>query len=310
MTVTRRWSWAALAALVALELAYVLDPNLATHRLDAWLHAHRLPGRASQVYVLVAGLLGLAYALMVAPSRQPSSASAPTWLARIRDSARSWAASARARLIDAYSRVRAARTRYAPIPRPFRAAKPEPEHTALDDAAIHAGIVAPHPAVALAAAVIGRAIADAAAAGALTVDAAASQRRDDLAGGSLNTPLQGEPMSVITTSDPEPEISSVSESAESLSLPSIPTVVAGPLKQLLNAALAVAESNASKLTPIFASENLKVEDLIVAAVKKQNPLLGDIVGALGSDIVSFLGGEEAAAVIAVEALLAAEIAKI
>ncbi len=138
------------------------------------------------------------------------------------------------------------------------------------------------------------------------VGAAAPPRRALGADGSL-TSLQGEPMSIISESTPEAN----GMAPESLNLTPIANELRAPVTQLLYAIFSAAKDKGGPaLLEILAKANVKVESLIEQAAVRQNPALGALAQVLSAEVISFFGSEEKTALIAVEAIAAAELAKL
>ncbi len=140
------------------------------------------------------------------------------------------------------------------------------------------------------------------------VGAAAPPRRAPGADDSL-TSIQGAPMSIISESAPELVTNdSAASSAEQLSIP--PSFKA-PLATLAAAILAVIKSKgAPAALTILATYNVKIEAFLADAAMKKSPVLGYLVQEFGGEIVSALGGEEAALLLSLELYLAADVAKL
>lgn len=137
------------------------------------------------------------------------------------------------------------------------------------------------------------------------VGAAAPPRRAPGADDSL-TSIQGAPMSIISESSPE----LVGAAPESLNLAPVVDELRAPVAQLLNALfMAAKEKGAPALLDLLGKANVKVEALIEQAAAHQNPAFGALAHMLSGEVIQFLGGEENAAMIAVEAIAASTIAK-
>jgi len=162
--------------------------------------------------------------------------------------------------------------------------------------------VAPPAISATAAAAIGESLR---AAALQPVGAAAPPRRASGADDSL-TSIQGAPMSLVSESTPEV----VGATPESLNLAPIANELRAPVAQLLNALfMAAKEKGAPALLDLLGKANVKVEALIEQAAAHQNPAFGALAHVLSGEVIQFLGGEEKAAMIAVEAIAASQIAK-
>ncbi len=116
-------------------------------------------------------------------------------------------------------------------------------------------------------------------------------------------------MSIISESAPELVTNdSAASSAEQLSIP--PSFKA-PLATLAAAILAVIKSKgAPAALTILATYNVKIEAFLADAAMKKSPVLGYLVQEFGGEIVSALGGEEAALLLSLELYLAADVAKL
>lgn len=137
------------------------------------------------------------------------------------------------------------------------------------------------------------------------VGAAAPPRRAPGADDSLAS-LQGDPMSIISESSSE----LVGAAPESLNLAPVVDELRAPVAQLLNALfMAAKEKGAPALLDLLGKANVKVEALIEQAAAHQNPAFGALAHVLSGEVIQFLGGEENAAMIAVEAIAASTIAK-
>ena len=137
------------------------------------------------------------------------------------------------------------------------------------------------------------------------VGAAAPPRRAPGADDFL-TSLQGEPMSIVSESTPEAN----GMAPESLNLAPIANELRAPVAQLLYAIFSAAKDKGGPaLLEMLAKANVKVESLIEQVAVRQNPALGALAQVLSAEVISFFGSEEKAALIAVEALAAAELAK-
>jgi len=137
------------------------------------------------------------------------------------------------------------------------------------------------------------------------VGAAAPPRRAPGADDSL-TSIQGAPMSLVSESTPEAN----GMAPESLNLAPIANELRAPVAQLLYAIFSAAKDKGGPaLLEMLAKANVKVESLIEQAAVRQNPALGALAQVLSAEVISFFGSEEKAALIAVEAIAAAELAK-
>ena len=114
-------------------------------------------------------------------------------------------------------------------------------------------------------------------------------------------------MSLVSESTPEV----VSEAASPAEQISIPPSFKAPLATLAAAILAVIKSKgAPSALDIMAKYNVKIETFLADAATKKSPMLGYLVQNFGGEIVSFLGGEEASLLLALELYLAADVAKL
>ena len=82
------------------------------------------------------------------------------------------------------------------------------------------------------------------------------------------------------------------------------------LGKLLESLVTSAEANKPAVLAFFAAEGVKVEELVVSAIAAKNPLLGSLAKMLGPQLVAFLGTEEEAAFLALDALAHAEAARL
>lgn len=113
-------------------------------------------------------------------------------------------------------------------------------------------------------------------------------------------------MSIVSESTPEAN----GMAPESLNLAPVVDELRAPVAQLLYAILSAAKDKGGPaLLEMLAKANVKVESLIEQAVVRQNPALGALAQVLSAEVISFFGSEEKVALIAVEAIAAAELAK-